>query len=125
MNARYIHENFIEDSDPIKDMGIGSITFKTIKMGDIIIRIHHKNFFKYIRIGDWCLIVKPPIIQDNFLQLNLVNFSQPSNSIKFYRQQLFVPNPVLRYDGQLCVATFETWDKNYRIIQPRELKQFE
>jgi hypothetical protein len=43
MKAKYIFEKFEEESDPIKDLGIGLNTFENLKPGDIIQRIAHPD----------------------------------------------------------------------------------
>lgn len=119
----HINERFVEDSDPIKDMGIGMNTFENIKKGDIIIRTKQNIKFKNIRIGDYCLVNKTQHGK-NTLILWLSSFTMLS-SLRFYRRQLFLKDPQLKYDGVFYAEPYRSWEKCFKVLQPKELKQFE
>ena len=99
----YINEKFTQESDPIKDLGIGS-KFYSIKPGDIIqtkkniaVRDNNEIAFKnvehgYFGKGECAVVIKVNRLENDVLSLTVAFFGNIENALKAQKVVLISGN---------------------------------
>ena len=123
-SSENVNEKFTDESDPIKDMGIGTITWDNIKPGDIIRAIEEGA-------GHGYGVVFSVQSRKHAVRLIAIFFGNSRTNTEFLRirQLCKIKEKKERKNYYRKYVTLITMsrariDKAYRIIQPRELNSF-
>jgi hypothetical protein len=128
-----LYEKFTEEGDPIRDMGIGVITFENIKTGDVIICIKQSNNFVFSR-GDpfprTGLYIVTNVIKPSKHKLTLTllpyGYDHPGEKIDSTTRNAINNckiGHIEKYTLHTNTANISTWKKYFKIYQPRDLKE--
>ena len=125
----YINEKFIEDSDPIKDLGIGVNTFDNLKPGDIIeckktMSGNLKHFIHKGEIKHVSVVLKILDRDKENLWLELIPFLYMENIVITARNEILRKEHTT-FSSWKDIAPISQWKKYFRVLQNREIKLYE
>jgi hypothetical protein len=120
----HINEKFTQDSDPIKDMGIGVVTWDNFTKGDVLEckERYHSNY-----VGRIMVIYDIKKVNKSNLKIHFIPYNGISVSI--FRAIEYVKNNSIEKirSESIWYLDFDNmslaeWKKHFRFLQPRELK---
>jgi hypothetical protein len=132
--SKKVNEKFTQDSDPIKDLGIGIITFENVEIGDIIICVKPSPKFtfnddtEFPKYGVYFLYSKK-IYPDGKLNLGFLPYGFLANlyaktTINNIRNVCKTGDIPRFYVVHSNTAVLKEWEKHFRIMQRKELREY-
>jgi hypothetical protein len=113
---KWINEKFEEDSDPIRDLGIGGIVWENIKPGDI-----------FYNNKERCVLLSKKIESSNLFILSIpfyiIDFTGP---LYARRDVLRIKDKdLIHWSVRSDIHPLSYWKKKYKILQEKELKELQ